>query len=222
VSGGWADPAAAARWDADADVSPGRLAQLELLLAIAARASPETILELGVGSGQVAEALLERLPAASLVGVDGSSAMLELGRARLARFGDRVRLVEADLRDAAATAEPAALVVSVQALHHLDDPAKRDMWLRLGALLRAGSLVLVRDKVAVPAPLFEAYAAVWAAHSDDLPATATGLAAELAAKGDLPATLQDQLRWLEESGFDAGVVDVHAHYALVAARRRAS
>lgn len=47
-----------------------------------------------VGLGGHAEALLERAPEATLVGVDRDPQALELARARLGRFGDRVRLVE--------------------------------------------------------------------------------------------------------------------------------
>jgi ubiquinone/menaquinone biosynthesis C-methylase UbiE len=58
---------------------------------------PAQVLDAGVGSGLVAVRLLERLPAATLVGVDHSTAMLDRARERLAPFRERVRLVQADL-----------------------------------------------------------------------------------------------------------------------------
>lgn len=221
MSSRWADPAAASAWDAAADDSPGRAEQLELLLAVLERFAPRSVLELGVGSGLVAEALLERLPDARFVGIDGSEAMLELARARLERFGDRVRLELLDLAEPETLAiEPPEAVVSVQVLHHLDDVAKRRVWARVAKLVRPGALVLLRDKVTVPEALFDAYAAVWETRGEAMPATVEALAAELAAKGDRPAALVDQLGWLDEAGFDAAPLDVHAHYALVAAVRR--
>jgi trans-aconitate 2-methyltransferase len=55
------------------------------------------VLDAGCGSGRVTEALLERHPEASVVALDHSTAMVDEARQRLARFGDRVRFVVADL-----------------------------------------------------------------------------------------------------------------------------
>ena len=56
-----------------------------------------TVLDAGCGSGRVTEALLERHPDATVVALDHSTAMVDGARGRLARFGDRVRFVVADL-----------------------------------------------------------------------------------------------------------------------------
>ena len=57
----------------------------------------ETVLDAGCGSGRVTELLCERLPDGHVVAVDGSPAMIDAARARLARFGERVSYVVADL-----------------------------------------------------------------------------------------------------------------------------
>jgi trans-aconitate 2-methyltransferase len=57
----------------------------------------ERVLDAGCGSGRLTEQLLERLPEGSVVALDGSASMLAEARQRLARFGDRVAYVEADL-----------------------------------------------------------------------------------------------------------------------------
>jgi trans-aconitate 2-methyltransferase len=69
-------------------------------LAVLDRLEPragETILDAGCGSGRVTEALLEREPACEVIAFDGSPSMIEQARARLERFGDRVRFVVGDL-----------------------------------------------------------------------------------------------------------------------------
>ena len=57
------------------------------------------VLDLGIGSGLVAEVVLEALPNAQIVGIDFSDAMLNLARERLSRFGSRVVLRTHDLSD---------------------------------------------------------------------------------------------------------------------------
>ena len=55
--------------------------------------SPRSILEIGCGTGRVLEVAARRFPKARVVGVDLSSDMLGVARRKLARFGDRVTLV---------------------------------------------------------------------------------------------------------------------------------
>jgi trans-aconitate 2-methyltransferase len=57
----------------------------------------ERVLDAGCGSGRLTEQLLERLPHGVVVALDGSASMLDEARRRLARFGERVRYVQADL-----------------------------------------------------------------------------------------------------------------------------
>ncbi len=57
----------------------------------------ERVLDAGCGSGRVTERLMERLPTGSAIALDGSASMLEEARRRLARFGDRVSYLQADL-----------------------------------------------------------------------------------------------------------------------------
>ena len=57
----------------------------------------ETVLDAGCGSGRVTELLLERLPGGRVIALDGSPSMIAESGRRLARFGDRVEFVVADL-----------------------------------------------------------------------------------------------------------------------------
>ena len=57
----------------------------------------ERVLDAGCGSGRVTEQLAERLPDGYVIALDGSSSMVEAARERLARFGDRIEYVVADL-----------------------------------------------------------------------------------------------------------------------------
>jgi SAM-dependent methyltransferase len=74
---------------------PGLFRRRELAVrAVRAYASP-AVLDVGCGSGRIAEFLLDA-GATSYVGVDFSEPMVELAQQRLARFGERIELVCAD------------------------------------------------------------------------------------------------------------------------------
>lgn len=74
---------------------PGLLRRRELAVEIVRRYPSPSVLDVGCGSGRVAEAVLEA-GASRVVGVDFSGPMLDLARERLARFGSQVELVEGD------------------------------------------------------------------------------------------------------------------------------
>jgi trans-aconitate 2-methyltransferase len=57
----------------------------------------ETVLDAGCGSGRVTRLLLERLPDGRVIGVDGSSQMIDHASQELSEFGDRVELIVSDL-----------------------------------------------------------------------------------------------------------------------------
>ncbi len=57
----------------------------------------ETVLDAGCGSGRLTAELLELLPEGRVIAVDRSANMLGEARANLARFGDRVSFVQADI-----------------------------------------------------------------------------------------------------------------------------
>jgi trans-aconitate 2-methyltransferase len=57
----------------------------------------ETVLDAGCGSGRVTELLAARLPRGRVIALDGSPAMVEAARERLASFGERIGYVTADL-----------------------------------------------------------------------------------------------------------------------------
>lgn len=78
---------------------PGLYKRYRIALEIARRYEHPRVLDLGCGSARIAEELLNE-GAGEYVGVDFSAPMLELARERLARFGDRATLIEADFLDA--------------------------------------------------------------------------------------------------------------------------
>jgi 2-polyprenyl-3-methyl-5-hydroxy-6-metoxy-1,4-benzoquinol methylase len=76
-------------------VRPGLFNRRELALAIAREYEAPSVLDVGGGSGRIAEPILEQ-GASRYVDVDLSNTMLDLARERLARFGDKVELAQGD------------------------------------------------------------------------------------------------------------------------------
>lgn len=96
----------------------------------------ETVLDLGCGTGRDTRRLLAGLPCGRVVAVDGSQAMLQQLRERLADDLSRVRVVRSDLRGPWHVGGPFDAVVSVATLHWLPDHAT--VFERVASVLRAG------------------------------------------------------------------------------------
>ena len=119
-------------------------------LGFPAGAAPR-ILDLGAGTGLLAEQVLARWPRARLTLVDLSGDMLERARERFAGRGARVEIRTADyLRDP--LGGPYDGVVSALSIHHLPDAGKRALFRRAFAALRPGGRFVDADNVLAPTP----------------------------------------------------------------------
>jgi tRNA threonylcarbamoyl adenosine modification protein (Sua5/YciO/YrdC/YwlC family) len=152
------------------------------------------VLELGTGTGETARRLLERHPAAELVGVDESAAMLAAARSALPanRVSLHVGAIEDELPDG-----PFDLVASALCVHHLEGTLKRDLFARVRSVLAPQGRFVLGDVV--------------------VPADAADASIPLSDGFDHPSPLADQLQWLAETGFDAQVVWQHRDLAVVVA-----
>ncbi len=81
----------------------------------------ETVIDAGCGSGRLTERLMERLPTGRVLALDASPAMLREASARLARFGDRAMVLEADLNRPLPVRAPVDAIVSTATLHWVVD-----------------------------------------------------------------------------------------------------
>ncbi|MEZ0239890.1 MAG: trans-aconitate 2-methyltransferase [Chloroflexota bacterium] len=102
----------------------------------------ETALDAGCGTGRVTELLLERLPRGRVIALDASPSMLVEARSRLARFGDRVTFVQADLARPLPLDEPVDAILSTATFHWvLDHDA---LFANLAAVLRPGGWLVAQ------------------------------------------------------------------------------
>lgn len=103
----------------------------------------ERVLDAGCGSGRVTEGLLERLGnRGSVIALDGSPAMVNVARERLARFGDRVEYVVADLGRPLPIDGQVDAVLSTATFHWVPDHDA--LFANLAAVLRPGGWLVAQ------------------------------------------------------------------------------
>ncbi len=200
---------------------------------------PFVALDLACGEGLLSEAILERFPEATVIGLDLSPTMLDRARQRLAPYGGRFEARQFDLADTAWRGPDggAHAIVSSLSVHHLDGAQKRALFRDLWRMLAPGGALVIADVVLAASP----EARTLAAETWDEEVTKRALAldghtaaldyfrregwnmyrADVPDDCDKPSTLADLLRWLEEAGF--AEVDVYwmlAGHAIFGGRRR--
>ncbi len=164
-------------------------------------------LDLGTGTGVLADLILRRYPLAEATVLDLAENMLAAARKRLAAFADRVTFQRGDFsKDEFGFGYD--LVVSGLSIHHLEDSAKKDLYRRVYHALNPGGIFLNRDMVRGATDRLNAvYEHLWLEYVRSMGADPAECWERYRAE-DIPACVEDQLEWMREIGF----VDVGCHW----------
>ncbi len=169
------------------------------------RAGPEQrrrVLDLGGGTGALAEAIAEKFPTAYVEIWDTDPAMLVTARERCARFGERVSYVERSFTD---PLPPCDAVAACIALHHVKDMAvKAGIYKNIFAALRPGGIFVNADTAVCATPALRDHAyRLWAEAMRPHGIDARQAYAHFAswAHEDYYPPLITELRLLTEAGF---------------------
>ena len=168
------------------------------------------ILDIGSGYGPVAAALLDAYPNARAIGLDISDAMMDVGRERMARFGDRFSYVVGDFADGhlpevAVSGGPYHVTVSSRAIHHLPPDGISSLYADICSNLRDGGCFFNVDTASPPDDfLHETFRS---ARRRD-PRAVRGATTQQQTHAQTAfhhreATLERHLTWLKDAGFQS-------------------
>ncbi|MGB7190295.1 MAG: class I SAM-dependent methyltransferase, partial [Acidobacteriaceae bacterium] len=159
------------------------------------------ILDLGAGTGLLSAFVREQFPNARLHLVDFVDSMLDRARQRLGSAG--VEYVRSDYASQPIDGEWDA-IVSALSIHHLTDESKRSLFRHIRSALAPGGVFVNAEQVAGPTPaLTRRYHQQWLTEVRERGATDQEIAdAEYRMQTDLCSSVEDQLAWMREAGFN--------------------
>ena len=209
---------------------PYREEQIEVIINLLPQSDePIHVVELCCGEGLLAEAILDAYTSIRVIGFDGSKEMLAKAKKRLKRFGRRFKPIKFDLADSTwrGLKQPADMVVSSLAIHHLDGKGKTALFKDVYKMLNPGGCFIVADIIDPAHPRSKALAAK--AYDQFVKEKSIALEGDMRAfdffqnEGwnifhyldpddiDKPSPIIDQLNWLVKAGFE--MVDVFWFFA---------
>ena len=183
---------------------PGYEALLAAQLQWLATTLPETgrVVDLGGGTGALAQAIAERFPQVHIQVWDTDPEMLAVAEQRLRRYGDRVALVQRSFYEPLPEAH--AFVASL-ALHHVrEEEQKKRLYAQIFQSLHASGIFLNGDCVMNSSPVADAeYYCTWEAfmESAGIPSAEAKRHFAAWAKEDRYFSIPAELRMLAEAGF---------------------
>ena len=115
-----------------------------------------TFIDLGCGPGSLTQRVLDAFPMATAIAVDSDPVLLTMARHFLARFGDRVTIVDVDMRapnwTAQLPAQPIDAALSTTAMHWLRPEQLIKAYGDVAALMPEGGIFLNGDHFAYDLP----------------------------------------------------------------------
>lgn len=164
-------------------------------------------LDLGAGTGVLSRLLLDTFPNATVKAFDLSPVMLDTCKKKLWAYPTRATYTQGDFRkdDFGSGYD---VIFTGLVLQHADSAGKRSFFKTALSRMNPGAILLSRDIVrGTTARLTEDYEKLWRLYMRAQGEDGALWYSKFQAK-DPPATVEDQMKWLEEVGF----IDVGCHW----------
>lgn len=193
-----------------------RIAAFSVQLTV--RKRTPLVVDLGIGTGALSAAVLERIPGARIVGVDEDEAMLAAAGSRLG--SKLVRSLPGSFERIAIPRCDA--VIASLSLHHIPTRARRlRLFRRIHRVLRPGGVLIVADcypESSVRLAAFDRLA--WLAHLEEsYPPQMSRNFLRAWAREDHYAVLTDEIATLQRAGFTVDIPGRKQAFAVVVATK---
>lgn len=161
-----------------------------------------TVLDIGAGTGLFSSFVKEKYPNARITLIDLSEKMMEISKERFSNYKD-VHYVVSDYTEYEFE-EKFDLVISSLSIHHLSDEEKSNLYKKAFSLLTHDGIFINADQVLGSTPYLESlYKDDWKNKIENSGMSKQEIeAAYDRTKLDQMATLEEQIHWLRESGFE--------------------
>ncbi|MCK9858670.1 class I SAM-dependent methyltransferase [Paenibacillus sp. ATY16] len=162
------------------------------------------ILDLGAGTGLFSSMVYQKYPNSCFTLVDLSEKMLEGARKRFSGFDqvDNIQFVVADYSNLTFS-QSYDIVISSLSIHHLTHAAKKQLFSTVYQILSDGGIFVNADQVEGNNTYTDNYfKSRWLEHISESGLTKESIDASVERrKLDINAKLNDQVKWMEETGF---------------------
>ncbi len=164
------------------------------------------VLELGCGTGNLTQKLLDQFPKSTAEGYDVSGEMLARARAKLTDKGRRIQLHQGDISQLTLTG-PFDAVISAIAVHHVPQPDKPSLFQRLYDVLRPGGVLVLGDAFQAATPeLGQRYRQLSKMSLERQGVVETPVYTAYRNRNSQPSGgssthVQDYLQWMDQAGF---------------------
>lgn len=183
--------------------------------------SPLNLLDLGIGTGQTALALLKKFPNIRIDGIDISKKMILHGKERLKDFSDRTHFTEQDIKDLQTDKQYEACT-AVLCIHHLNAEEKSILFKKIFNSLASNGIFVIGDIIKFGSQTeTEEKELEWKSFLiENLGVKEGTYWFENYKEEDMPSSIAEQLGWLKEAGFtDIKALWQYMNYGVLFARK---
>lgn len=164
---------------------------------------PKRILELGSGTGNLTELILEKFPDAEITVVDISEKILEECKARF-RSSTSIKYDQSDFKEIDFIPESFDLVLSSIAIHHIEDADKQILFKKIYSYLKPKGIFTYLDQcMGETSEIYQKNMEKWKIEAFKLGSTDDNWKTWMDHQDqhDFHATVRNQIKWLEDSSF---------------------
>ena len=220
----WDNKEFAKEWDEKSSkLNATRAEHLDIIVSILVDnyKSNSFILDIGSGSGQIEDLILERNHSIKIVCVDSARPMIEMAQERLSRYKDNFQVVEKDITKLELSDLPKGdydYVFSCQVTHELPSEEKIKLFKKVYELLQPLGSFLVMDRIKVDYELFnESYRSILnrLGRLMNRPKSYEKFYQSFSDKEDFPASEEEYLSMLRLAGFKVATLHLHLDRAIM-------